>query len=210
MSSKDSYLKSYKVYLRLEKSLSKNTIDAYEKDIQKLYSFSALWLQSKSPKDFELVDLQQFLKWITEIGMSARSQARIISGIKSFYSYLQLEEIIAKNPTELLELPRIGKKLPETLTFEEIESMIAQIDRSKPHGERNKTIIDMLYIVSEVVELKISNLYFEDSFIRVIGKGNKERAIKQLNIYLNQIRIHMQWQKGNEVCFFEKGYRYAI
>jgi integrase/recombinase XerD len=193
MSSKDSYLKSYKVYLRLEKSLSKNTIDAYEKDIQKLYSFSALLLQSKSPKDFELMDLQQFLKWITEIGMSARSQARIISGIKSFYSYLQLEEIIAKNPTELLELPRIGKKLPETLTFEEIESMIAQIDRSKPHGERNKTIIDMLYScglrVSEVVELKISNLYFEDSFIRVIGKGNKERlipigkqAIKQLNI----------------------------
>jgi integrase/recombinase XerD len=213
MSSKDSYLKSYKVYLRLEKSLSKNTIDTYEKDIQKLYSFSALWLQSKSPKDFELVDLQQFLKWITEIGMSARSQARIISGIKSFYSYLQLEEIIAKNPTELLELPRIGKKLPETLTFEEIESMIAQIDRSKPHGERNKTIIDMLYScglrVSEVVELKISNLYFEDSFIRVIGKGNKERlipigkqAIKQLNIYLNQIRIHMQWQKGNEDYVF--------
>jgi integrase/recombinase XerD len=213
MSGGDSYLKSYKVYLSLEKSLSANTIEAYDRDIKKMYSFSNMLQNPKSPKDFHLKDLQEFLKWISGLGMSARSQARIISAVKSFYRFLLLEKIIEQNPSELLELPSLEKKLPETLSFEEIELMVKQIDRSKPTGERNKTIIDVLYScglrVSELIDLKISNIYFNESFVRVIGKGNKERlvpmgsqALKQIDIYLKQVRIHVKILKGFEDFVF--------
>lgn len=213
MSSKHPHIRSYTTYLKLERSLSANSIEAYENDIVKLYSFSNLQGLKKSVQDYQLADLQDFIKWLAELGMSARSQARIISGIKSFYKFLLLEKIIEVDPTELLELPKLGKKLPETLDYNEIERMLAQIDMSKPEGERNKAIIETLYScglrVSELVELRISHLYFDDSFIRVIGKGDKERlvpignqAIKQIELYLDQVRIHLNIQRGFEDYVF--------
>lgn len=213
MSFKHPHIRSYTTYLKLEKSLSANSIEAYENDIKKLYSFGHMLDLKKSVQDFQLSDLQSFIKWLADLGMSARSQARIISGIKSFYRFLLLEKIIESDPTELLELPKLGKKLPETLSYDEIERMVEIIDRSGPQGERNKAIIETLYScglrVSELVELRISNLYFDDSFIRVIGKGDKERlvpvgdqAIKQIDLYLDQVRIHLNIQRGFEDYVF--------
>ena len=206
-------LKSFITYLRLEKSLSPNSIEAYENDLKKLFSFLHINNDSTSITKLQLKDLQSFVQWLAEIGLSARSQARIISGIKSFYRFLLLENQIENDPTELLELPMLGRKLPETLDLIEIDAMIAEIDRSKAEGERNKAIIETLYScglrVSELVNLKISNLYPEESFIRVIGKGDKERlvpighqALKQIDLYLNQVRIHLDIQKGFEDYIF--------
>jgi len=206
-------LKSFITYLRLEKSLSPNSIEAYENDLKKLFSFLHIKDESTSITQLQLRDLQGFVQWLAEIGLSARSQARIISGIKSFYRFLLLENQIENDPTELLELPMLGRKLPETLDLIEIDAMIAEIDRSKAEGERNKAIIETLYScglrVSELVNLKISNLYPEESFIRVIGKGDKERlvpignqALKQIDLYITQIRVHVDIQKGFEDYIF--------
>lgn len=207
------YLKSFLTYLKLEKSLSPNSIEAYEHDISKLLSYSLLQNPPISLKNIQLKDLQLFLKWLNDLELSARSQARIVSGIKAFYKFMLLEKVLENDPTDLLDLPKLGRKLPETLSLKEIDAMIAEIDRSKPEGERNKAIIETLYScglrVSELVELRISNLYFEDSFIKVIGKGDKERlvpigqqAIKQILLYLDQIRIHIDIQKGFEDYVF--------
>lgn len=207
------FLKSFLTYLKLEKSLSPNSIEAYESDITKLISFSLLQIPPISLKDIQLKDLQSFLHWLNDLHLSARSQARIVSGIKAFYRFMMLEKVIESDPTELLDLPKLGRKLPETLSLKEIDAMIAEIDRSKPEGERNKAILETLYScglrVSELVELRISNLYFEDSFIKVIGKGDKERlvpigkqAIRQIQLYLEQVRIHISLQKGFEDYVF--------
>ncbi|HKB43073.1 MAG TPA: site-specific tyrosine recombinase, partial [Chitinophagaceae bacterium] len=157
--------------------------------------------------------LQSFLKWITELGMTASSQARIISGIRSFYKYCLLENISKTDPTTLLETPKLKRTLPDVLSFEEIENIISQIDLSKPEGGRNKAILEMMYScglrVSEVVNLKISQLYLDVGFIRVIGKGDKERlvpigrsAIKYVNIYKNKIRVHIAVKHGSEDILF--------
>lgn len=207
------YLKSFLTYLKLEKSLSPNSIEAYEHDIAKLLAYCLLQKPAISLKDIQLKDLQLFLKWLNDFELSARSQARIISGIKAFYKFMLLEKVIENNPTDLLDLPKLGRKLPETLSLKEIDDMISEIDRSKPEGERNKAILETLYScglrVSELVELRISNLYFEDSFIKVIGKGDKERlvpigqqAIKQILLYMDQIRIHIDIKKGSEDYVF--------
>jgi integrase/recombinase XerD len=207
------HIRSFTTYLKLEKSLSPNSVEAYENDIRKLFSFANMQNQKRAVQDFKLSDLQTFIQWLAELGMSARSQARIISGIKSFYRFLLLEKIIEIDPTDLLELPRLGQKLPETLSYDEIERMMFEIDRSKPEGERNKAIIETLYgcglRVSELVELRISNLFFEDSFIKVIGKGDKERlvpigqqAIHQINLYVDQVRPHVDVKKGFEDYVF--------
>lgn len=206
-------LKSFITYLRLEKSLSPNSIEAYENDIKKLLSFLHLNDSKKAISHQNLQDLQKFIHWLAEIGLSARSQARIISGVKAFYSFLLLEKQIETDPTELLELPRLGRKLPETLSLEEIDAMIAQIDRSKAEGERNKAILETLYScglrVSELIGLKISNMYADESFIRVLGKGDKERlipigsqALKQIDLYLNEVRVHLNIEKGHEDFVF--------
>ena len=206
-------IKGFLTYLKLEKSLSPNSIEAYENDIKKLFSFIEFQETNKAITKLKLQDLQAFIKWLAEIGLSARSQSRIISGIKSFYKYLLLERVITADPSDLLELPRLGLKLPETLSLIEIDAMIAQIDRSKAEGERNKAIIETLYScglrVSELIDLRISHLYPEDSFIRVIGKGNKERlipigqqALKQIELYLNHSRIHLNIQKDQEDYVF--------
>ena len=209
----DAYKKGFKAYLQLEKSLSDNSVEAYLHDIDKLTEFLQDEHGMKTPDDLELKDLQQFIKWIGNLGMTATSQSRIISGIRSFYKYCLLENIIKKDPTVLLETPKLIRKLPDVLSFEEIENIISQIDLSTPEGGRNKAILEAMYScglrVSEVVNLKISCLYFDVGYIRVIGKGDKERlvpigsvAIKYVNIYRKDIRIHVLVKPGNDDILF--------
>ena len=209
----DLYKKGFLVYLQLEKSLSKNTIEAYGNDLEKLTQFLQFREYKLSPDQISLNNLQEYIKWIAELGMSERSQARIISGIKSFYKYCQQEEITKIDPTELLSAPKLKKALPDTLTFEEIESIIGQIDLSTVEGVRNKALLETLYScglrVSEVVDLKRSHLYLDIGFIRVVGKGDKERlipigsdAIRHIEIYLKEIRIHLSHKKGCEDILF--------
>ncbi|HWI90475.1 MAG TPA: site-specific tyrosine recombinase XerD [Flavisolibacter sp.] len=207
------YKKGFKAYLQLERSLSPNSIEAYLNDIEKLTSF----LQDKgeliNPSEVKLTDLQKFVQWIAELGMTPTSQARIISGIRTFYKYCLLEDISSVDPTALLEAPKLKRALPDVLSFDEIENIIAQIDLSTPEGTRNKAILETMYScglrVSEVVNLKLSQLYMDVGFIRVIGKGNKERlvpigdsAIKYINIYRSTIRVHQPIQPGEEDILF--------
>jgi len=207
------YKKGFKAYLQLEKSLSDNSVEAYLRDIEKLTQYFTQNNILKKPAEITLKDLQQFVKWVAELGMTDTSQARIISGIKAFYKYCLLENISQTDPTTLLEAPKLKRHLPDTLSVEEIETILSQIDLSKPEGGRNKAILETMYScglrVSEVVNLKISQLYLDVGFIRVIGKGNKERlvpigssAVKYITIYKNSIRIHIQPQPGNEDILF--------
>lgn len=188
--------------------MSKNSIEAYLHDVEKFVQFLEYKKAELTPKEIELKHLQEFLKWITELGMSAGSQARIISGIKGFYKYLLLENILNYDPTALLEAPRLGRKLPDTLSVEDINKIIEAVDLSKPEGQRNKAMIETLYScglrVSELVNLKISNLHFNNGFVKVIGKGDKERlvpigssAVKQINIYKNEVRCHISVKDNN-------------
>ncbi len=207
------YKKGFKGWLQLEKSLSDHSVEAYMHDIEML----TVYMQDNSilvnPSEVETKHLQHFIKWIAELGMSDTSQARIISGIRSFYKYCLIEQISKKDPTLLLEAPKLKRKLPDVLSFEEIENIISQIDLSKPEGGRNKAILETLYSsglrVSELVNLKISQLYTDVGFIRVIGKGDKERlvpigqsAVKYINIYRNNIRVHILAQPGHEDTLF--------
>lgn len=209
----DAYKKGFKAYLQLEKSLSDNSVEAYLRDVEKLTSYLEVSNTIKSPADLVLKDLQGFIKWIAELGMTSTSQARIISGTKAFYKYCILEQICTTDPSTLLDAPKTKRLLPDTLSFEEIENMIAAIDLSKPEGGRNKAIIETMYScglrVSETVNLKISCLYLDVGFIRVIGKGDKERlvpigrdAIKYIQIYRDEIRKHQPIQKGFEDFLF--------
>lgn len=207
------YKKGFKAFLQLERSLSGNSIQAYLADLEKLTQFLVTNNIAKTPAQVELKDLQGFVQWVAELGMTQASQARIISGIRAFYKFCLLEDISTTDPTTLLEAPKLKRQLPDTLAFEEIENIISQIDLSTPEGGRNKAILETLYScglrVSEVVNLKLSQLYFDVGFIRVVGKGNKERlvpigssAIKYINIYRNNIRVHLPIQKGEEDILF--------
>jgi integrase/recombinase XerD len=209
----DSYKKGFKAWLQLEKSLSDNSTQAYLRDIEKLTQYLHEKRSAKKPSELKLKDLQQFIKWVTESGMTPSSQARIISGIRAFYKYCSLENISKTDPTTLLEAPKLKRTLPDVLSFDEIENIIAQIDLSKPEGGRNKAILEIMYScglrVSEVVNLRVSQLYFEAGFIRVTGKGDKERlvpigksAVKYIKIYMKDIRIHIPVKKGNEDILF--------
>jgi len=205
--------KGFKAYLQLEKSLSDNSVKAYLRDIEKLTGYFQESNHLKGPGDVQLKDLEKFLKWIAELGITPASQSRIISGIRAFYKYCLLENIVSKDPTLLLEAPKLKRSLPDVLSFEEIEEIISQIDLSKPEGGRNKAILETMYScglrVSEVVNLRISHLYLDLGFIRVLGKGDKERlvpigrsAVKYINIYKNKIRVHVQPVYGNEDILF--------
>jgi integrase/recombinase XerD len=199
-------------YLRLERSLSANSIDAYLHDVGMLGQFVEMNHAGLSPLDVSPLHLRGFLQYINELGMSAHSQARMLSGLKAFYKYLILEGLIDKDPTALIEGPKLGRKLPDTLSYQEIEMLLHAIDLSKPEGGRNRAMLEVLYSsglrVSELVALKLSNLYFDVGFIRVVGKGNKERlvpigrdAMKYLKVYLNEIRgkpPHKAAEKGHE------------
>ncbi len=207
------YKKGFKAYLQLEKSLSEHSVEAYLGDIEKLTVYLQDSGLQKTPAQIELTDLQAFIKWIAELGMTPSSQARIISGIRTFYKYALLEEVTMKDPTILLEAPKLKRQLPDVLTFNEIEHIIAQIDLSTPEGGRNKAILETMYScglrVSEVVNLKLSQLYLDVGFIRVVGKGNKERlvpigssAIRYINLYKNNIRVHAAKKPGEEDILF--------
>lgn len=207
------YIKGFKSFLFLEKSLSKNTIDAYLHDLDLLERYLLMTNNEKSIVQLTLSDIQSFLAWINEIGMSARSQARIISGLKSFFKHLILEDIIVANPIELIEAPKVGRKLPDTLSIAEIDKIVQAIDLSTPEGTRNKAIIETLYgcglRVSELCSLKLSWLYFNEGFIRIIGKGDKERLVpigsvaeKNILIYIDEIRNKLLIKKGCEDIVF--------
>lgn len=207
------YIKGFHSFLQLEKSLSSNSIEAYEHDILKLTQF----LQHKSysflPGDLKINHFKEFIQWINELGMSPTSQARIISGVKAFYKYLLLENEINNDPTELIESPKLSRKLPDTLNIQEIEKIINAIDLSKAEGTRNKAILETLYgcglRVSELVTLKISNIFFDVGFVKITGKGDKQRlvplgsiAAKNIKLYKDNIRCHINVQKGFEDFLF--------
>lgn len=207
------YKKGYKAWLQLERSLSDNSVEAYLRDIDKLTQYLQATGTLKNPDAIELADLQQFLQWIAELGLNAASQSRILSGIRSFYKYCFIEQIVRKDPTTLLESPKQKRALPEVLSFAEIETIIGQIDLSKPEGGRNKAILETMYScglrVSEVVNLRISCLYMDVGYVRVIGKGDKERlvpigdtAAKYIRIYQQDIRTHIAIKPGNEDILF--------
>jgi len=209
----EAYKKGFKAWLQLEKSLSENSVESYLRDIEKLTGYLQSAGVMKAPAELVLTDLQQFLKWINELGMTATSQARIISGIRSFYKYCLTEQIVTTDPSALLEAPKLKRKLPAVLSLQEIEDMISKIDLSSPEGTRNKAILETLYScglrVSEVVNLRISCLYLDVGFIKVIGKGDKERlvpigsdATKYIKIYKDTIRTHIPVKKGNDDILF--------
>ncbi|MBX2956956.1 MAG: site-specific tyrosine recombinase XerD [Cyclobacteriaceae bacterium] len=209
----DLHIKHFGHYLKLERSLSENSIAAYVHDVELLKQYVELNKLKLSPLTITSKHLQAFLQYINELGMSAYSQARILSGIKGFYKYLMFEELIEKDPTELIEGPKIGRKLPDTLNVVEIEQLLEAIDLSKPEGARSRAMLEVLYSsglrVSELVELKINNIYFDVGFLRVIGKGSKERlvplgrsAMKHLKIYLEEVRVHVAVKKGFEAYVF--------
>tara|TARA_B100000963_G_scaffold160116_3_gene139283 strand:- start:7840 stop:8736 length:897 start_codon:yes stop_codon:yes gene_type:complete len=206
-----SSIDDFKYYLKVERSLSENSVLAYIRDVSKLRSFS----ENKNICEINVTkdDIVEFINEIKKNGISARSQARIISSLKSFYNFLAIEDRIDVNPIELIESPKIGLKLPDTLSIIEIDKLISAIDLSTKHGERNRAIIEMLYScglrVSELINLKLSNVNFKNSYIKVIGKGNKERlapigskALKYMDIYINEIRNHQSIENGHEDYVF--------
>ena len=207
------YKKGYKAWLQLEKSLSDNSVEAYLRDIDKLTQYLQTTGDLKAPDSVALKDLQAFLRWISSIGLNAASQARVLSGIRSFYKYCFIEQIVRQDPTTLLESPRLKRALPDVLSFDEIENIIAQIDHSKPEGDRNQAILETMYScglrVSELVNLRISCFYPDVGYIRVIGKGDKERlvpiggeAIKHIGIYRQGTRAHITIKPGHEDILF--------
>ncbi len=209
----DSYKKGFKAWLQLERSLSDNSVEAYLRDIEKFTQFLQVTDVVKTPENITLKDLQAFIKWVSELGMTAGSQARIISGIRSFYKYCLIENISTKDPTALLEGPSLKRSLPDILSFDEIECIIAAIDLSTQEGGRNKAILETLYScglrVSELVNLRISGLYLDVGFVRVIGKGDKERlvpigssAIKYIEIYRKEIRKNIPVKNSHEDILF--------
>lgn len=209
----DIHIKQFSNYLKLERSLSGNSIEAYVRDIEKLQQFAEMNLKGLSPLKITSKNLQAFLTYINELGMSAHSQARILSGVKAFYKYMIYEELLDKDPTVLIEGPKLGRKLPDTLSYIEIEQLLEAIDLSTPEGARNRAMLEVLYSsglrVSELVDLRMNNVYFDVGFLRVVGKGNKERlvpvgkdALKFLTIYKDQIRVHIPVQKDFESYMF--------
>jgi integrase/recombinase XerD len=208
-----SYIKGFSSFLKLEKSLSVNSNMAYVRDIEKLYSFLLEKEISTTPEKITLEHLQDFIKWINEEGMSARSQARIISGIKAFYKYLLLENIVADDPTELLQTPKVGRKLPDFLTIHEIDALFETLDLSKPDGQRNRAMLETMYSsglrVTELIRLRKSNSFLDIGFLKIQGKGNKERlvpigssAIKHIAQYEDAMRNHLKIKSGNEDFLF--------
>jgi integrase/recombinase XerD len=206
-------IKQFEAYLQLEKSLSGNSVEAYLRDIRKMTQF----LDSKgyriNPLDLQPVVIREFLEWINDLGMMPHSQARTLSGIRAFYKFLIMEDMLDADPTDTIEGPKLDRKLPDTLSFPEIEALFAAIDVSTPEGTRNKAMLETLYSsglrVSELVDLRLSNLYETMGFIKVTGKGNKERlvpigrdALKYTRIYLDEIRCHLAIKKGQEDYIF--------
>lgn len=206
-------ISEFKNYLKLEKGLSDNSIHAYVTDLYKLVNFLNDKGFKEGPDQVTLVQLKDLMDWVNSRGISPRTQARIISGIKSFYKFLLIEEKVEKDPTALLEAPRVGRKLPEVLSVAEVDTIINAVDTRKPEGQRNKAILETLYScglrVSELIDLKISNLFFESGFIKIEGKGSKERlvpistkAVKEINLYLSEYRRTLKIFPSHEDILF--------
>lgn len=206
------YIQQFKNYLSLERGFSENSIEAYLRDVEKFREFAQSKEQNK-PEKISTDFIQEFLKYLNELGIAETSQARILSGIKSFYKFLFLENSISTDPSYLIEAPKLARKLPDTLSYEEIEQLLTAIDLSTAEGTRNRAILEVLYScglrVSELTELKLSQLYFDIGFVKVIGKGNKERfvpigkdAIKYTTQYLQHYRNHIEIPKGYENYVF--------
>jgi len=209
----DANINGFKAYLRIERSMSENTVDAYLHDVTMLRDYAHASLSDKSANTLCLQDLQAFLQYINELELSAGTQARILSGLKSFYAYLELEGMVADDPTEMLEAPKLKRTLPVVLSIEELDMLFAQIDHSTPEGLRNRAMLETMYScglrVSELVSLAISHLYLDIGFVRVVGKGNKERlvpiggeAVKHIHIYREHVRAKMEPKKGCEDILF--------
>lgn len=206
-------IRQFETYLQLEKSLSDHSVEAYLRDIRKLTEYLELAGIRVEPQQVEPGMIQRFLEWINELGMTPHSQARTLSGIKAFYKFMIMEDLIQTDPTDTVEAPKLRRKLPDTLHFEEIERLFAAIDVSTPEGTRNKAMLETLYSsglrVTELIELRLSNLYEALGFIKVTGKGNKERlvpigrdALKYIRVYLDHIRSHLSIKKGHEDFVF--------
>ena len=212
----DSFIRSFEAYLRLERSLSGNSVTAYKQDIEKLSQFVGMKAPGTSPTSVSPALIRDFLTWVHELGLSASSQARMVSGIKAFYRYMVMEDIISSNPAGLIEAPKKGRRLPDTLSVHEIDAIMNVVDMSTPEGTRNKAMLETLYgcglRVSELISLKISGLFFREGFLRIIGKGDKERMVpighvaqKFINIYLEEIRVHIPVQKEfTDVVFLNR------
>lgn len=205
--------KGFENYLKLEKSLSQNSIAAYINDINKLIEFLGKNFKKIGPERVKLNHLKKFVEWLNERGVSPRTQARTISGIKSFYKYLLIEGKIGSDPTALLESPKIGRKLPDILSMEEIDSLIDAVDLEKAEGQRNKAMLETLYScglrVSELVNLKLTNLFFDQGFIKIEGKADKERlvpvstrAVEEIEKYINGYRKGLKIHKDSENILF--------
>ncbi|KYG85134.1 tyrosine recombinase XerD [Roseivirga seohaensis] len=207
------YIQEYENYLKLERSLSENSVEAYVHDVVKLKQFLEISNLDITAQQVRVNHLQDFIAYINELGMSAHSQARIISGLKSFYKFMMYEGEIEIDPTALLEAPKLGRKLPDTLDIHEIDKILAAIDHSKAEGMRNRAMLETLYSsglrVTELISLKISNIHFEIGFLRILGKGNKERlvpigreALKYINMYREEVRVHLDIKPGHESFLF--------
>ncbi|WP_442587152.1 site-specific tyrosine recombinase XerD [Pedobacter sp. AW31-3R] len=210
---KYSYLKEFKTYLKLERGLSLNSVEAYLNDISKLIQYQELNAQELRVQDIDHLELVRFISWLNGLGMLPNTQARVISGLKAYFSYLMIEDIITVDPSVLLEAPKLSRKLPDVLDIQEINALVEAIDASTPEGMRNKAIIELLYgcglRVTELVTLKISDLHVELEFIKVLGKGNKERiipigqtALKYIRLYIHEVRNHQEIKCGHEDFIF--------
>lgn len=209
----DVYIKGFKSYLQLERSMSDNTVDAYLHDIAMLRDHIATEFPGLGVDGIEMHHLQSLLKWITEMELSVATQARVLSGVKSFFGYLVLEEVIRKDPTELLEAPKLKRTLPSVLSVNEMGQLFAAIDHSTPEGQRNRAMLEVMYScglrVSELITLKLSGLFLDVGFVKVIGKGNKERLVpigdeasRQVSLYKDHVRVHVPVKQGQEDFVF--------
>ncbi len=207
------YIEEYEIFLKFEKNLSENTYHAYIQDINKLVQFIEIVEKNLYPENIKIEHLRSFTEWLNGFGLSPRSQARIVSGIKSFFKFLELEELIEENPASLLSAPEIGRKLPEVLSTAEIDTIIDAIDVSTALGHRNRAIIEVLYScglrVSELTNLKISNIFYTQEFIKVTGKGDKQRLIplgskarKEIDNYMKSFRNHVKAAEGHRDYLF--------
>ena len=209
----DIHTKGFKNYLQLERSLAGNSVEAYVHDVVKLTQFLEIAKISVVPQQVTTTHIQDFLTFISELGMSAHSQARILSGIKAFFKYILFEDLITVDPSELIETPRLGRKLPDVLTLPDINTILDAFDVSTTEGSRNKAIVEVLYSsglrVSELTGLKITGIFKEIGFLKIIGKGNKERlvpigdeALKYMLIYIDEVRVHAKIKRGSEDIVF--------
>jgi integrase/recombinase XerD len=210
------YLNGFKIYLQLERSLSENSIEAYLHDVEKLIQYLAIENINLAPDQIKLAHLRKFIEYLNQLGLEANSQARIISGIKAFYKYLLMEDEIKQSPSELLEGPKLSRKLPDVLEVTEIDAMVAQIDLTKPEGVRNKAIVETMFScglrVSETTNLKISNISFDEMYVKVTGKGNKERlvpisgsALTIIKLYQDAVRNAQKVKPGyNDILFLNR------